>query len=321
MGMVEEATKMRVAWERHEARIVRPFKSGQYLSDTKFRLYRDGDLVEGPAIQLDQVDRNRLGVALRISAPPRNFGDLVGLAMKDLALIVSIEDRLMKNALIVYRTPLSDVEAGIIELEEDIRDRFSWAGETRIHISVVLAKSRKAKPGTASRAGNWLAKKTFSIRKTTDSAVFRLTPVSSEYFRQRGLPSNTAYLVDIHDTDFNQSCENLPDLVKVCVHEDVYSALARDEDSNVAKALIKNIYVDVVSTILSTGFSDLTDEMEPNGILDTVAKRITKNTGITPQKLKQFASENGSAQLRAVIQSETDLGRSLIAAATRRWHG
>jgi hypothetical protein len=319
MAASTEAAEERDAWRRQESRVVRPFKSAEhYLSDSKLKLFSDGDYLDGPAIQVDRIDRDRLAVALRISTPPPNFQEAVGASLNELSLVISIEDRVLKRADVVTVIPLAKLETDPVDLGEEVRDNFSWVGETRIHVSVVLNKSRKAAPGIASRAGSWLARKTFFIRKSSDTAAFKITPVDPDYFEKRGLPSTTAYFVEIQDADLNQTCDNLPDMVKVCMNRDVHTALARDEESNVAKALVRTIYVDVVSTILASGFEALEGEIQTNSVLDVVTKRLSKATGINSSKLQKFAKDNGGAQLRAIVQAEAALGRSLVSATARR---
>lgn len=315
--MAEKKAK-RAAWERQESRVVRPFKSaGDYLSGCRIRLYSDEDFVDGPVVNVDGVDRERLSVALKVPTPPSNLEKVVGAELGELSLIISLEDKTFKNSLVLLSKKLGEHRGDTIELAE-ADERISWASGTQIHVAVVLSRNRKAGVGLARRAGSWVAKKTFVLKAPNDTATFRIEGVNEDYFRKLGLPGSTTYFVSIQDPDLNQSPENVPQLVKVFMHESVYAALARDEESVTAKALVRNIYVDVTSTILSAGFSAVGGEIDPNGILGLVSKRITKATGIPIEKLRKFATDNGGAQLRAVIQAEASLSKSVIAAASRR---
>lgn len=313
--------KQNGVWDRQETRVVRPFRSaGEYLSDSKLRLLTDGEFFDGPLIvQNERIDRDCLGLSLRVSQAPKNFQDLVGLPLEELALVVSIEDRMFKKADVVYTVPLAKVESGVIELDDGVQDAFSWAAEMRVHVSVVVVRDREHRSGVASRAGNWLAKKTFNIRKPIDSATFHIDAVPGEYFTKRGLPSTTTYFVEILDPDLNQPCDAIPQLVKVSILDEVHSALARTDDSVVGKALVRAIYVDVVATILSAGFENLGDgEVEPDSAMDVVCRRLTKATGVSGVLLRKYAREKGCPQLRATIQTDAMLGRVILAAATRR---
>lgn len=308
----------RAAWERQESRVIRPFKSaGAYLSDCRVRLHSDDDFSEGPVVLSENVQRDRLALALRVPLPPADMEDAVGARLSELSLVVSLEDKVFKKAAVLWNRKLSEHKSEFIELGE-IDSRISWASGTQLHVAVVLAQNRKAGIGLARRAGSWVAKKSFVLKGPGDTSSFQIEAVNDDFFKKLGLPGSTTYFVSIQDPDLNQAPENVPHLVKVFMHEDVYWALAKDEDSIVAKAMIRNIYVDVTSTILCAGFSAVREEIDPAGILGLVAKRITKSTGITLDKLRAFAKDGGGAQLRAVIQAEASLNRSVIAAASRR---
>jgi hypothetical protein len=306
-------------WERQESRVVRPFKSAEeYLADCRFRLYADGEFVEGPLVRLEgALQRERLALAVKVPAPPINFADVVGAELREMSLVVSLEDRTFKNSWVIHEKPLLAFTGGVVDLPE-VEHRVSWASDTRIHVSVVLAKSRKAQAGLAYRAGSWLAKKTFFLKSPNDSSTFRIVAETEEYFKKRGLPATTTYFVDIQDPDLNQPCENVPQLITVYMHENAYNALARDDDSIIAKALTRNIYVDVVSIILAAGFNAVEGEIAPHSILDVVCNRITKTTGVPLVKLRQFAKDNGGAPLRAVIQADAELTKAVVSAASRR---
>lgn len=196
----------------------------------------------------------------------------------------------------------------------------SWAGEMRVHVAILLAEQKKGEVGTAQRTGSWVARKTFSIGRPRDTASFSIDAVEPDYFEMRGLPKTTTYLVEINDPDLNQSCENLPDLVKVSLAKDVHAALAKDEDSPMAKAIIKSIYVDVVTTILATGYGSLSprEQVKQDSILDVVTAKLAKSTGLSVDKLRSLAAETAGAQLRAVVQADVELSRALVNAAQRR---
>lgn len=112
----------------------------------------------------------------------------------------------------------------------------------------------------------------------------------------------------------------MPDLVKVSLAKDVHAALAKDEDSPMAKAIIKSIYVDVVTTILATGYGNLDkrEQVKQDSILDVVTAKLAKSTGLSADKLRTLAAETAGAQLRAVVQADVELSRALVSAAQRR---
>jgi len=321
MATKNESIELKKRWEREESKIVRPFKSADdYLRNAMFRLYADASFEPHPVIQVDSVDKQRLSPSIQLDPPPRNLEDLVGIPIKDITLLVSIEDRVLKNTMVLHNAKLAGDEASVIELGEEARECACWTGETRVHIAAVLSKSRNAAAGIAQRVGNWIAKKTFHVTRIRDNATFNIIPVDEEWFKSKGLPASTAYYVDMLSSDLNQPCESMPELVKVYMNSTIHSTLARNEDSSVTKAIIRGIYVDVAATILTIGYNNLEAEsdLSPDSILGVVSKRLERETGITEARLMQYAKEGGGAQLRPVIQAEAEFTRSILGAAARR---
>jgi len=308
------------AWRTQESRSVRPFRSADdYLKEVGLRLYNDEDFRIAESIQVDAIDIAKLAVAVRIPPMPSDFEDVVGIPPAALLLIVSLEDRLYKDSVVATKLPLHDIRTvRVIETDSEMTRALSWAGDIRVNVAVVLAEPRKGGVGTAQRVGSWVARKSFSVGKPRETTSFTVNVVDPDYFEQRNLPRTTAYLVEVQDPDLNQPCEYLPDLVKVSLTKDVHSALARDESSPVSKAIIKAIYVDVVTTVLVAGYSGLTGQLQDDTILHVVTKRLEKETGVTPDRLWKLAKEPGAANLRAVVQGAADFSRALVSATQRR---
>lgn len=320
MATSQSVTGLEKRWEREESRVVRPFLSAEdYLRDAALRLHVGDDFDPNPSIHIESIDRSRLSPAIRVAAPPKELEELVGVPSKELVLIVSIEDRVLKSTTIAHSVSLAQVADEIIELGDSALEYAGWSGDMRIHVAAVLGKDRKAALGLAYRVGSWIARKTFSITRARDSANFSITPVDEEWFKSRGLPPSTTYYVEMLSTDLNQPCDSMPDLVKVYLHQSVHTALARDEDTPVARALVKSIYTDVVSSILTVGFANLqADQLLPGSILDVVSGRLAKATGVSLEKLMQFAKDTGGTHLQAVIQAEAELTRAMVTASGRK---
>lgn len=307
-------------WRTQESRSVRPFRSAEdYLKEVGLRLYSDEDFRLAESIQVDAVDVQKLAVALRIPPVPADFEEVVGVPTSALQLIISLEDRLYKDSVVATTVPLHEIRSHrVIEVDPETTDTLSWAGDIRVHVAVVLAEPRQGEVGVAQRVGSWVARKSFAVGKPRETTSFTINAVDPEYFDLRGLPRTTTYLVEVNDTDLNQSCEFLPDLIKVSMAKDVHSALARDETSAISKAINKAIYIDVATTVLVAGYSGLTGRVQDHTILDVVTTRLEKETGMAPDRLERLAKEPGGANLRAVVQGSSDFSRALVNAAQRR---
>lgn len=318
MATATTAGSERKAWERTETKVVRPFRSAEdYLEDVAFRLYGDSEFLTERFIQVESVDRERLGVALRLSKPLKGFDDEVGVGLDELRLIVSIEDRTVKQSAVLRSFTLDDVNDDVLELDE-AKEVASWSGETRVHVAVVLAKQRKVVVGLPHRAGSWVARKTFSIARTRDTASLNIQPVDEAWFQARGLPASTTYFVEILDTDLNQPCDQFPELVQVYISKNLNAALSREDDSATTRALVKTIYVDVVSSVLTVGYLNLQGDAQASSILSVVSGRLSKATGVGEKKLAEYAKENSGGRLKAVVQAEAELTKNMITATGRR---
>jgi hypothetical protein len=308
-------------WRRQETRAVRPFRSADdYLTGTALRLYADDPFKPDEAVLAESVDVSRLALAVRIPKVPSDFEEVVGIASKALRLTVTIEDMLFKNSIVLHSVPLLEASNGQVdmEVEHDQVSHLSWAGEMRVHVAVILASARDGEAGTAWRVGSWVARKTFVIGKPRDITSFKIDSVEPDFFEKRGLPPGATYLVDV-DQDLNQGCENVPELIRVYLAKDVFVALARAEGSTAALAILREIYVDVVGTVLGTGYRRLRGEaVAPGSILDVVTARLSKSTGLSPKRIRELASHPSGAEIRAVAQADAELSRAWLSAAQRR---
>lgn len=311
-------TTDRPLWRRSEARTVRPFRTlGDHLDGVGLRLTPDADFATADVVALENELLSRIAPEIRLPPPPSDIEDSVGIPPRDIHLLVSVEDRVFKNTVVAARIPLEDIP-GVVEFDRDALAGVSWAGETRIHVALVLAGDRDGEVGTAQRDGSWIARKTFKLARLRDLRTFRIDSVPPEYFTNQGLPESTTYLVEILDDDLNQSCELLPDLVKVSVHAQAHAALARDEDSPVGQALLRHIFVDVVTAVLTTGFRTLAGELDERSILAVVSKRLAQSTQSTLEDVRALAKARDDAKLRALVQSHVQLTRALTTAVQRR---
>lgn len=154
------ATKAKTHWQKQESRPVRPFRSAKdFLDDVGFRMYADEDFKKDEAMQTGNVELSKLALAVRIPSGVLNFEEVVGVPTDLLRLVVTIEDRTFKDSEVAVNTPMSEVGANVrvLELDAEAVERLSWAGETRVHVAVVLAEARNGgEVGTAQRVGAWV---------------------------------------------------------------------------------------------------------------------------------------------------------------------
>lgn len=156
------ATKAKAHWQKQESRPVRPFRSAKdFLNDVGFRMYADEDFKTDEAIQTGDAELSKLALAIRVPAAALNFEEVVGVPTSLLRLVVTVEDRAFKDSEVAVNVPMAEVGAGVrvLDLYAEAVERLSWAGETRVHVAVVLAKPQNGgELGTAQRVGDAVAR-------------------------------------------------------------------------------------------------------------------------------------------------------------------
>lgn len=305
-------------WERTEARVVRPFRSlDHWLDDARIRICKGEEFQEGPTIHIEGVAREQLDLAIQIPLLSSGIEDLVGIPLEQLSLIVTCEDSVLKRSAVLGQLDVGASSGARVELGAELLKHATLRNETQITLALVLALDRAQTDGSAYRRGSWLARKTFTLGGNRNFATFNLKRVDERWFIQNGLPARSAYFVNILDGDLNQPCENIGDMIQVCIHEKLYDALAREDASASIQAFHASLYAEIAAAIIVCGFSNLQGEPSSGTVLFSVVERLSKATGVLPERIKQLARENGGTGLRAVVQAEADLLRHMTYAAAR----
>ena len=103
-------------------------------------------------------------------------------------------------------------------------------------------------------------------------------------------------------------------MIKIYLSKQLNNVLAKTEGKNLGNSLSDIIGYDLMATILSAGFSNLTpdDQLLEDGILFTTVDRASRKTGIDKKIIIKWAKEPGATKLRAMLQSYTGLSKSLL---------
>lgn len=306
-------------WRRTESRQVRPFKYVEgYLNDAQLRLSLDGDFSSEEFVPTDEVDFNKLAPAIRVPVPPEHFAKFVGISPSDLALTVIIEDAFFKTTTEVCRIPLSEVCDKPIELASLPECLRHGAAPVRIHAAVTLTRVLEPTPGRAWRLGSWLSRKTFTLRRSPNIAIFPIETAPAEQFMKWGLPEDAAYYVNISDGNIDEPPAEFPSLVSVHLNESVFAAMSDNADSSASRALMSAMYVDIVTSVLTHGFAELDSDPRPDGILELVVSRLNQDTGVPRSEIVSLATNQARGKLAAIVQSHANLSHEMIAATRRR---
>lgn len=319
MNTQNTAIKPQKRWQRTESRTIRPIHySEDLLHNTAIRLKETEDFIDNvDSIQRDEIDLAELSPELLFRFSVEDVESQLGLDPDLLRLLVSIEDKALKKTVLAHTCRFDEEFESQILIPKDIVDSLSWSGDTKINIAVVLADDRNASVGQASHAGQWLAMKTISVIRERNSATFPIEVVNGEVFVAKGLPPDTTYYVEIVSDLFNDPASAMNDLVRIYVNESINPTLDKAKDNSAGRALLLNMYCDAAASILEAGYAPLesASEIEEGSILKTVTDKLSASTGISPENIFKLSKDlGGSSRLRALLQSECGLSRTLSSA-------
>lgn len=310
-------------WRRTESKVIRPFQFAEdLLEDTGFRLYEKDEFEEGvETIQHDELSLDDLAPEFLLNFSVDNAVASIGIAPEFLKLIVSVEDKALKQIIKFYEVQLDEDFERELRVPDAIVRKLSWCGDTKFTLAIVLSDDRDVDIGQASHAGQWLAKKTISIIKERHTATFPFKVVPPEEFLKKGLPKDTTYYVDIFGDEFNDSDSVMGQMVQVYINESVAPIMNKAEDSSAGRALLLNMYCDTAASILEVGYKKLTniDQLQEGSVLHTVSEKLSTSTGVPIQRIFAMSKElGGSCRLRALLQSECKLTKTLSNASFSR---
>lgn len=310
-------------WRRTESKTIRPFQhSDEVLSATGFRLSDDFEFQDGVDVfQNDGLIKSQLAPEFLIKLSAIDIENSLGLNADLLKLVISVEDKALKQIIVFHESNHFDDEEIEIKVPQDVVNRLSWSGDTKFTIAIVLADDREPVIGQASEAGQWLAKKIVSVIKERHTASFPFEVISRDEFEKKGLPKDTTYFVDIFLDDFNDPDVAMNEMVKIFVNETVVSVMNKAEETASGRALLLNIYCDAAASILDVGYAKLksVDQLQEGSVLHTVSDKLSASTGVSIEDIFAMTKRlGGGCRLRSLLQSECQLTKTLTSATFTR---
>jgi hypothetical protein len=195
--MIRTASKV-----RSESRVVRPVADNDFLQATQLCLQQETESFSGQErFSLGTLRPTELAPVLRLPCLPSNFFASIGCQPMELRLIVWISDPSLKQHYLCWDQTLSDDWPEDINIRSDQIGSVSWAPNTRLGVSIVLANSRDASFGLASRRGHWVAQKTFRVAAAEVGIDVPLVYWSDENFAKAGYAAETCYAIHIADPE------------------------------------------------------------------------------------------------------------------------
>lgn len=207
-----------------EVRTVRPFQIGdsldRVLEDAVFRFGAD-ECSAGSRIQVDDVDdyrRRRAELAWAsedgfeyFKTSISNMVAAIGIDPGALALLVTTATGYLKITEVVFCHPLSDLDnlPAIVNLSDPrpkaLRTGFHGAN---VAAYLLLIEDIDPQPLRPWRKGTWLARAVFRLVSTSQTSLFRLTPLDETQRDRLGLPQGVVRYIDLGDCEPTQSYDD-----------------------------------------------------------------------------------------------------------------
>jgi len=320
MNTTTENLEIKKPWFRKFSRSVRPFKySETLLDDIEFRLNDFESFKAEPSINVNSLQIDQINLEFKFNFSIKDIESELEIDSNLVSFNIFIEDAILKKRGVLFSKNVNELsfdekdEATVLINKNEIH-KYSWTTRTKITIALVLEQNRDIVVGQPYFAGHWLAKKEIAITEENDRPRFIFEIADPKKFKELGLPPDTSYFIKILGDDLNLPIEEVSEIIKIYLSKQLNNVLAKTEGKNLGNSLSDIIGYDLMATILSAGFSNLTpdDQLLEDGILYTTVDRASRKTGIDKKIIIKWAKEPGATKLRAMLQSYTGLSKSLL---------
>ena len=295
-------------WTVVKPQVVRPFPEiKDALKTTLFRLGPDRDYETRDTYEPREVNVATLQPEFRFALADE-LKKLPGLS-----LVISLHDASLHLSDKVFECKL-DKAPETYQLPVDVVRRFGWKAGVRVVVTIMQAADQKPKPGQPWMRGHWVARHVITIGAKPKARSFPVEPWPAEEFTRRQLPDGTVYWLEFVSTNLNQKFKDPKDAFRLGIRQDVYDALATNQESPATRAAFALLMCETVTDLIVVGFRDLEGEdLERGTTLDNLFKRLSQKTGLTKQKVESLAKqEDGRALIRAHVQKMLDTADPLV---------
>ncbi|KQS76373.1 hypothetical protein [Rhizobium sp. Leaf383] len=289
-------------WHRTEPREVRPFfeslTAQSALDACGISLYADGEVSTETVIELDDIDFNKLSIAVSPTLPVAESWMGNTLRREDLELIVLLRHGFLKRSQIFRRIGLIGTLPSTIEIDTEALAPVGGGRNTQITVAICLVSDRPTRPGVPFLAGHWLARKTFTIRSRSTPNLFDLRTRTDKDWLAAGFPAKTYYSVD-YQGGIDSDLEEGASVATVWIHSDAHAKLTTGTLGEAMQPLLAS---DIIAIILAESLPEWKDQLEaaPDSALSNLLDKLGGEAPMPLSELKALVSKPSS--LRAFLQ-------------------
>lgn len=302
---------MSVAWHRAEPREVRPFfeaaKAENALDDSGIRLFANSDTLRDTSFDLDEIDFQKLDIAVHpVLVEPETWMP-EGFTVTDLELVLIAKNSFLKRSEIVARCPLTEPVPADYAIDADLLAKLGGGRNVHFTLALCLAADRPPTPGSPFVPGHWLARKTFLLRSRTLPELFDLQTRTDEAWKAAGYPAKTFFVVD-YAGGIAGEMEDGSSVATVYIHVDAHNKMVNQP---IGEALQPILAAEIIVSIVTASRPEWKDleAYVPSSPLETLAKQLGDGDIISLDALKKLSSDH--SRLRAIIQDRLSVVRGI----------
>ncbi|MER8701346.1 hypothetical protein [Mesorhizobium sp. M1273] len=300
-------------WHREEPREVRPFFQAQKAEDalqaSAIRLYKHGDVSIETSFDLDEIDFQKLDLAVHpVLADPSNWMP-AGLTSDDLEVVLVATHSFLKRSMIIERYTVGDGDPpDRWNIGSDVLSDFAGGRNLELSLALCLRSDRAPIPGAPFVGGHWVARKTFALRSRSAHTLFDLRTRTDEDWIAASLPAKTLYFVE-YAGGIAEEPEEGGSVATVYIHLDAHNRLV--SSPALGEAFQPMLAAEIVQSVLSDSYDDWKDLQapHPNSPLTTLLKQLGKENAMKLEDLKSIVAS--PARAKALLQDRLSVVQSL----------
>ncbi|WP_154659418.1 hypothetical protein [Arenimonas composti] len=238
-----------------------------------------------------------------------------GLKLSSVELLLLVRDNFAKRVHIIERMSVDSAAEFEWSVPRDICEQLS--NGRRIEFEFILAtRTRASFRGVEVKPYGRLAKHEVVVSSESQGVSFNFIKASAEDFEVKGLPSKTAWHLDVSDPRvLIEECDDVSQVLRVFVHEDAWLELQEIRSGDPTGEAIGTFFIAaLVEAILglAAGIPGLTREQIVEGsVLNRILTWVSNQQAPLDGMVDIFMDQGGFHALGAHVQDAVKLTKSL----------
>ena len=299
-----------MSWQRSEPRVARPFFEVTHLSsflDNCYVMVGEQEHRDLDTISLDPEKLSDYDVSIVLDLDTTELENLYGDSGARLDLLVALRDPMFKRRKVLHRgDPLKETPHYVTAEAEAVR-AFSHANELHLIVALMLEQDCASVPGFPSRAGEWIAKRSFKLAVPSQITNFRIHEMTPEQAKLWLGAEGALVYVEYREGALTGPAEEGVPVAECFVAKRLLDRLkGRNSplvNGKISSEIIYWILRDAANEIRHLG------EVESDTPLESVVKQLSARREVSLTELKRAVDE--PRKLRALLEDRFNLIEAL----------